>query len=297
MTATVYTDLFMGDYSYQLEMAGLTWKFETPYEVELSENCVPFLIHGDKSDVHVRFQKGFFKSEKENLIRDRNPRVWHGEDYYRIERCLATSFKSRSSLVIPDEHNFRAHGYIYPGAEERVSTLEKIIDLSELEIFLASAGAVSLHSALIRYHGSAILFTAPSGTGKTTQAELWEQYRGAEQINGDRSIIRQIKGQWFAYGSPFAGTSGIFRNEKVLIDAIVVLRKSESDRIETITKAEAFRLLYSETTVPQWHRQAHLEVVDILTRIVAELPVFVLYCTPTEDAVNLLDDYLQGDGK
>ena len=44
-----------------------------------------------------------------------------------------------------------------------------------------------MHGAVIAVGNKAWLFTAPSGTGKSTQAELWERYRNAEQINGDRS--------------------------------------------------------------------------------------------------------------
>ena len=47
-----------------------------------------------------------------------------------------------------------------------------------------------LHSAYICVNGKAVLFTAPSGGGKSTQAKLWADHRGARTINGDRTLLQ-----------------------------------------------------------------------------------------------------------
>ncbi len=70
----------------------------------------------------------------------------------------------------------------------------------------------------------AVLFTAPSGTGKSTQAELWRKHRGASIINGDCTLIAEDDGVFTAFGFPFSGTSGIFENRKAPIAAVVYLR-------------------------------------------------------------------------
>ena len=161
---------------------------------------------------------------------------------------------------------------------------------------LASIDAISLHSALVRYQNRAILFSAPSGTGKSTQAELWKRYRGADPINGDRSIIRKHDGRWTAYGSPHAGTSGLFRNESVPIRIIVILRQSDKNNLRVLGQAEAFRYLYSETVVPRWNDEIHSHIMDIITQITAEIPVVMLSCRLEESAVDLLDQFLQEEG-
>ena len=58
---------------------------------------------------------------------------------------------------------------------------------------------IHLHSSYIIYHDKAILFTGPSGIGKTTQAELWRDYQGAEIINGDVTLIRKWDGRYCAF--------------------------------------------------------------------------------------------------
>ena len=114
----------------------------------------------------------------------------------------------------------------------------------------------------------------------------------AEQINGDRSIIRCADGVWTAFGFPFAGSSGIFRNEAVPIRAIVVLRQAPENTIERLLPSEAFRLLYSECAIQRWDDAGHTRTVDHLLQMCSMIPAYMLRCTPDERAVRLLQQTL-----
>lgn len=72
--------------------------------------------------------------------------------------------------------------------------------LFALERRMLQKDSFILHSAYIRHRGRAILFSAPSGTGKSTQASLWAQYAGAEIINGDRALLQKVQDCWMARG-------------------------------------------------------------------------------------------------
>ena len=50
--------------------------------------------------------------------------------------------------------------------------------------------ALVFHASYVGCDGGAMLFTAPSGTGKSTQAELWRVHRGARVLNGDKAAVR-----------------------------------------------------------------------------------------------------------
>lgn len=147
-----------------------------------------------------------------------------------------------------------------------------------------------LHSSVVSYQGKGILFSASSGTGKSTQAELWEKYKQAEIINGDRACIRRIDGRFFAYGSPLAGSSGIYKNQRVEIKAIIILKQAKENSIRKLCAREAFCCLYRETLINMWDKQFVFIVTELISNLIAFVPVYELACLPDEGAVNLVYD-------
>ena len=83
------------------------------------------------------------------------------------------------------------------------------VSLLALERRMIRRDALILHCAYLEYQGEAVLFTAPSGTGKTTQGGLWEKHRGAVTVNGDRALLQKKDGRWIAWGWPVCGTSEV----------------------------------------------------------------------------------------
>lgn len=152
--------------------------------------------------------------------------------------------------------------------------------------------ALVLHCAFVEYMGEAILFSAPSGTGKTTQANLWMCCRGAETVNGDRGLVQKVNGRWHARGWPVCGSSGICENRDVPIRAIVMLSQAPLDHAERLSPMKAFTQIYSQMTVNRWNRDANLKAMELIEELVGQVPVYHLACTMTESAVQTLEDIL-----
>ena len=287
----------MSDYTYKLDMAGFLWEIVSPIELDARENCAPFLTDRPGADVSLRFRLEQ-PPERGAVVHDRSPRVWQEDGALRIERLPAAAVKPCACVWMREDDPLSVTGCIYPDRTNLIRSLDNLLDASELELLLTKLGIFSLHSSLVRRReGDAILFTAPSGTGKSTQAGLWEQFAGAETLNGDRSMIRRVDGVWTAFGSPFAGTSGIYRNEHAPIRALIVLRQAPENTIRRLSLAEAFRAIYSESVLPRWHTEAHQRVISLVTEIVSEVPVYLLACTPDERPVTLLRNTLEGEPK
>lgn len=158
---------------------------------------------------------------------------------------------------------------------------------------LLKSGAAILHASYIDAGGEAILFTAPSGTGKSTQAELWRQFGGAEVINGDRAIIRQREGIWHAFGTPCSGSSRICLNRTLPLRAIVVLEQYSENVIERMTYAAKLRALVAATEVYPWLPEEIDMAFGIAQQIVSQVPVIRLRCRPDQGAVECLKRYLE----
>ena len=149
-----------------------------------------------------------------------------------------------------------------------------------------------LHCAYIKYHGKAILFSAPSETGKSTQAGLWERYRGSETVNGDRALLRKIDGRWIACGWPVCGTSEICHLKDTPIHAVVMLRQGKENHVERLSPVQGFAQLYSQITVNQWNRDFVQRTAELIEDLVVHVPVWQLTCNISENAVRCLETVL-----
>lgn len=150
-----------------------------------------------------------------------------------------------------------------------------------------------IHSSFISVNGKAVLFSAPCGVGKSTQAALWEKYRGAEIINGDKAGILVENGV-YACGVPFCGTSGICKSKTFPLGAIVLLSQSPENSIRQLSGAEALQGLMSNIYLDFVVPYERLKCTDLIIKLVSEVPVFSLSCTPDEDAVKTLAEAIEG---
>lgn len=161
--------------------------------------------------------------------------------------------------------------------------------LLALERRQADLGAMVFHCAYVEYEGKAILFSAPSETGKTTQANLWEKYRDAKTVNGDRCLLQKIDGVWTARGWPVCGSSGVCNNRDLPIGAIVMLSQAPEDTAKRMTPGSAFSQILTQITVNRWNRKVNLDTMDRIEDLISTVPVYHLACTMEETAVLTLE--------
>ena len=179
---------------------------------------------------------------------------------------------------------------VYP---DRIG-VKTVLNAIQAEHLAAQNGGFIFHSAFIEVKGKAVLFTAPSGTGKSTQADLWNRLRGAEIINGDRSAVRFVDGCATAEGIPFAGSSQFCKNAVLPLAAIVYLSQAPATTIRPLRGYAAFRAIWEGVSVNTWDREDMALVTDCVQKIAAHVPVYHLACTPDESAVEALENALKG---
>ena len=152
--------------------------------------------------------------------------------------------------------------------------------------------AVLIHSSFIDIGGSAVLFSAPCGTGKSTQAELWRVHRNAEVINGDKAGIYLKNGIAFAGGVPFCGTSGICKNKNLPLKAIVLLSQGKENHVKRLTGFEALQGLINNIYLDLLAPGERQMCIDFVIELLENVQVLSLKCTPDERAVEELEKAL-----
>ena len=151
----------------------------------------------------------------------------------------------------------------------------------------AQFNTLFMHASVVDKGGNGIIFAGYSGVGKTTQAQLWQKYAGADIINGDKAFIRFTDGGFYAYGCPWKGSSPYCLNTKTALKGIVVLRQASDNKITKLDAKSAVELFMPHVFLPHWDTaclQSALDTLDALTR---EIPVWLLECRPDEAAVKL----------
>lgn len=173
--------------------------------------------------------------------------------------------------------------------------LLNVLNCSNFEAMLLNFSAFLLHSSFIKYNNEGIIFTAPSGTGKSTQADLWAKYKDAYIVNGDKSVLKKYENKWCGFGLPFSGTSEHCNHEMSPIRAIVVLEQSPVNKIERLDKATAIKKIMTETAINSWNENYVNRVVDLICDLVENVPVYKYACTKEENAVEYLYETLERD--
>ena len=282
-------------FEYTLNIMNLNIRLETPFEVAICSESAPFVVtNANPYDLCIKFE------EIDKLPLMPSDGIWVEDMYY-------TSFGGGPAVFIRNYPNLPPYAvlqkannvirfYYLPDSWRRISETSSILNLIGLEKILLDNNGFLLHSSFIRYSGRGILFSAPCGTGKSTQADLWEKYRGSETLNGDRAGVRCVDGVWTSFGMPFAGTSGVYRNESAPIAAIVTLAQGPDNTIRRLRPMEAVRNLLPECSCRRWDFGFMNAMLDLILQLLQQIPVYLLECRPDEGAVNLLHDTLVKDG-
>ena len=159
---------------------------------------------------------------------------------------------------------------------------------------LLAHGGMMLHAAAVEYRGRAVCFSAPPGVGKSTMAERWVRLFGAEVLNDDKPALRRVDGRWRAWGTPWAGTSGIQQNRSAPLEAVCFLFRGGENAAAPLTPAEALPLLLSQT--PFYLKKEDMDrLLAAADRLLREVRFFRLCCRNDDTAARFARKFLFPD--
>ncbi len=188
-------------------------------------------------------------------------------DFERAKSEAEDKAQGRDKRRIPDSYL------------EMLSVYRKICDL------MIDKDVLLFHSSALELDGTAYLFTAPSGTGKSTHARLWREHFGDRvvMINDDKPLIKLEGDTATVYGTPYGGKEGIQNNRKAKVGAIFVLYQAKENSVRPISPSEAYPMLFNQTYRPNDPAKIlrTMELVEVLSR----LPIYSLGCNISHDAV------------
>lgn len=154
---------------------------------------------------------------------------------------------------------------------------------------LVRHSGMMLHSSAVVMDGRAYLFSAPSGTGKSTHTTLWLKTFGkdrAQILNDDKPAIRLVDGVWYAYGTPWSGKYDININMRVPIAGICILDRGEVNKIEPFSGPSAVRTLLEQTARLRTPEFMGL-MLGIIDKLLQDVPMWKMECNMEPEAAIL----------
>ncbi len=150
-----------------------------------------------------------------------------------------------------------------------------------------------LHASAVCYKERAYLFSAPSGTGKSTHASIWQKVFGEEAIiiNDDKPALRLIDGKIYVFGTPWSGKSNKNKNTCVPLGGICFISRSHDNKITKADRKSAVNLLISQTL--RYPNRNYMEsLLDFIDKNLSDIPVFQMGCNMEDEAARVAYEYM-----
>lgn len=277
----------------KLKCGKFTFEINYDEHFEIPQNAIKFIEK--KEEAHINYNIEFI-----DKIENNNEQIIHERDNIVVTKNNK-NLESRY-LIIKGDYSPYA---LYKEINEKNISIQVLSEfknkfssdtffwsLFALEKYMIENNSIILHCNYIIHKNHAILFSGPSGIGKSTQGYLWQKHRRASIINGDRGLISKENNKWYANGWPVCGSSEICLNEKTPIKAIVFLKQGSSNKVSILNKKSAIKNLLSQMTINYWNKDFVDKAISIAESICNEVNIYELICTPDIRAIETLEDLL-----
>lgn len=210
----------------------------------------------------------------------------HGKSDYLKEYCKDYLTDEDTELeVIVTEADILVEKFYAGSKDTALSYLEMLAMFRRIANLMPGRGRFLMHGVAVAWKGNGYLFTAPSGTGKSTHAVLWKKYLGdgVEIINGDKPILLADQKEIRVYGTPWAGKEGWQKNTSVPLKGICLLQRGEENQIKRIHPAEILSQLMQQVYY-SGNAETAARTMELLDIVLSKVPVYQLKCSISEEA-------------
>lgn len=244
---------------------------------------------GNKADLNLRFIEG------------RPSRLRNGTVLIRSEEVIVMDCEDTFILLNPTAEAIHEIHILKTGNmgiifyREGDQTKEEIFHCIRM-IYLYTAmkhGMYAIHSvSVLNDDNKAVLFSALSGTGKSTHAEIWKRVYGIETINGDLNLLGIREGKPVIYGIPWCGTSGIYSANTYDLKGIVLLKRGKEDAIEKLSEDQKIIAVQQRMISPFWTDEEFIQSTEFTKELIQKIKVCQAHVTMKDTAAVSVKKYI-----
>lgn len=169
--------------------------------------------------------------------------------------------------------------------------LETLAVYRKIADHLLSCDTLLFHGSVIAVDGIGYLFTAKSGTGKSTHTRLWREYFGerAVMVNDDKPLLRITDSGVTAYGTPWDGKHRLSTNIAVPLKGICILTRDTTNHIEPAEPHAVYPLIVQQTN-RSLSADGMKQTLSLIDRMLNVVPVYRLGCNMDIEAARVAYD-------
>lgn len=185
--------------------------------------------------------------------------------------------------VLPDEIDY----LVKNGVDITPAIAENMVLCNKFNRRLMKFYGSYIHSSAMLFDGKVYLFSAPSGTGKSTHTKKWLARFGdrVRIINDDKPSFRLIDGRCIVYGTPFAGGTDVQENTSAELGGLVFVERSETNSLEKIPPSKSISLLISQSPGRPNEKVGERQL-EMFSQLLTRYPAYLLRCNLDDSAVD-----------
>lgn len=274
-------------------VAGIIINYE-PFYQEYHKTFEPFLYKGNQEanytiktfvKEHIDTPKGIstYTNDDRYIITDKD-----GETIFNKNKEGETLIKTYQS------HDLKT-SMLYLKESNPIKNAEREYIFSGM-FFMKIAlqnKRLGLHGSAIELNGEAIIFSAPSKTGKSTHRKLWENHYEISIINDDKPLLMLKDNVIWVHPSPWSGKSRLTGDKAYPLKTIVFLKQGKDNKLNSIDKKTSFKHLMRNCYRPDDSYLWNI-LFEILEHITTHIPHYKYVCTKNNEAAHKLYNKLFG---
>ena len=205
---------------------------------------------------------------------------------YLEKQCRSYEVEEPGILIAASDEEIEREDQ--SGVSSSNGMLESLAVYRKISEIMVEHDTFLFHCSAVALDGQAYLFTAPSGTGKSTHTRLWREVFGerAVMVNDDKPLIQVREDAIYVCGTPWNGKHNLDSNQKVPVKGICLLERGEKNHIEMISPADAFPYLFRQVYRPADQTKL-IRTITLLKQTAERVPLYRMQCNISHEAAKM----------
>lgn len=173
--------------------------------------------------------------------------------------------------------------------------IETLAVLRKISETMPYHDTILFHGSCVAVDGEGYVFSAPSGTGKSTHTGNWRKRFGdrAVMVNDDKPFIKITDNKVVVYGSPWNGKHRLGNNISAPLKALCIIERADKNMIISLSAEDAYPMILRQTYIPQ-DAGGVKQTLELVDRLISKVSLWRLSCNRDIESAEIAYKAMKG---